>query len=75
MRLALWLFLAAGLVSGIAAISWWVPAYRELATQPAIVVVPQLILAALLGGFGAVVGCLSAAGMAICAALDGRRQP
>jgi hypothetical protein len=51
-------FILAGLV-------WWAGAYPQISTAPAVVVVPQLIVAVLFGGFGIVTCTASAVGLAV----------
>lgn len=72
MRGLLWLFLILGFLLDVLALTWWFPASRGLADQPAIVIVPQLILAALFGGFGLLLSAISAAGLLIAEAANRR---
>lgn len=70
MRGLLWLFLILGFLLDVLALTWWFPAYRDIADKAAVVIVPQLILAALFGGFGLLLSAVSAAGLGIMETLD-----
>ena len=75
MRALLWIFLIVGFLADIVALSWWFPAMRGLDSQPAIVIVPQLILAAIFGGLGTLTSAVSAAGLAIAATIERAARP
>lgn len=74
MRALLWIFLITGFLADLVALSWWFPAMRGLDSQPAIVIVPQLILAAIFGGLGTATSAVCAAALAIIEAIERRAR-
>lgn len=72
MRIFLWLLLIGGIVSDVIAVFMADAMMKDLAKAPAIVIVPQLILAATIGGFGTLTMAIAAAGVGIMDRLDRR---
>lgn len=75
MRALLWIFLIVGFLADLLAVSWWLPAMQDIATKPAVVIVPQLILAAIFGGLGILTSAVSAAALAIIDTIEARPTP
>lgn len=72
MRGYLWLLLIGGIVGDLVGLAMWANVAPQADKAPAIVIVPQLILAAQIAGFGTLTSAVAAGALAIIATLERR---